>query len=75
MASSATEAGTGVINQTTEVAGEVAERSAGLGSSLLETIADTVSSVSPNDANSSPITVADAPNRRLRSGRTGTAIE
>ena len=36
---------------------------------------DTVSSVTPNDANSSPIIVGDAPSRRLRSGSTGTAIE
>ena len=36
---------------------------------------DTVSSVTPNDAKSSPITVGDAPSRRLRSGSTGTAIE
>ena len=36
---------------------------------------DTVSSVTPNDANKSPIVVGDAPSRRLRSGSTGTAIE
>ena len=36
---------------------------------------ETVSSVTPNDANSNPIIVGDAPSRRLRSGSTGTAIE
>ena len=36
---------------------------------------ETVSSVTPNDANSRPIMVGDAPRRRLRSGSTGTAIE
>ena len=36
---------------------------------------DTPSSVTPNDANSRPMTVGDAPSRRVRSGRTGTAIE
>src|SRR2546428_1667438 len=36
---------------------------------------ETVSSVTPNDANSNPIVVGDAPSRRLRSGNTGTAIE
>ena len=36
---------------------------------------ETVSSVTPNDPNSSPMTVGDAPSRRLRSGRTGMAIE
>ena len=36
---------------------------------------DTVSSVTPNDANSSPIIVGDAPSLRLRSGSTGTATE
>src|SRR5207247_1771321 len=34
---------------------------------------DTVRSVTPNEANSSPMTVGDAPSRRLRSGSTGTA--
>ena len=36
---------------------------------------DTASSVTPNDANSRPIIVGDAPSLRLRSGSTGTAIE
>jgi hypothetical protein len=36
---------------------------------------DTVSSVTPNEANSSPITVGDAPSFRLRSGSTGAATE
>src|SRR5262249_12794737 len=36
---------------------------------------DTVSSVTPNDANRNPIIVGDAPSRRLKSGSTGTAIE
>ena len=36
---------------------------------------ETVSSVRPNDANSKPIVVGEAPSRRLRSGSTGTAIE
>src|ERR671934_1858087 len=36
---------------------------------------ETVSSVTPNDAKSSPIIVGDAPSRPLRSGRTGTAME
>src|SRR5205807_9647100 len=34
---------------------------------------DTVTSVTPNDANTSPIIVGDAPNRRLKSGSTGIA--
>src|SRR5437870_3588481 len=36
---------------------------------------ETANNVTPNDANSKPITVGDAPNCRLRCGRTGTAIE
>ena len=36
---------------------------------------DTVSSVTPNDANSRPIVVGDAPSLWLRSGSTGTATE
>ena len=36
---------------------------------------DTVSSVTPNEANSSPIIVGDAPSFRLKSGSTGTATE
>ena len=36
---------------------------------------DTVSSVTPNDANSNPIIVGDAPSFRLKSGSTGIAIE
>ena len=36
---------------------------------------ETVSSVTPNDAKRNPITVGDAPSRRLRSGNTGTATE
>ena len=36
---------------------------------------DTVSSVTPKEANRNPITVGDAPSRRLRSGSTGTATE
>ncbi len=36
---------------------------------------DTVSSVTPNDANSSPIIVGDAPSLLPRSGSTGTATE
>ena len=36
---------------------------------------DTVSSVTPKEANSRPTIVGEAPRRRLRSGRTGTATE
>ena len=36
---------------------------------------ETASTVTPNDANSKPIIVADAPSLRLKSGSTGTAIE
>src|SRR5215510_16391449 len=36
---------------------------------------DTANSVTPKEANSSPISVGDAPNCRLKCGRTGTATE
>ncbi len=36
---------------------------------------ETMSSVTPNDANSSPIIVGEAPSFRLKSGSTGTATE
>ena len=36
---------------------------------------ETTSSVTPNEANSRPMTVGEAPSRSVRSGRTGTAIE
>jgi hypothetical protein len=36
---------------------------------------ETVRSVTPKDANRKPMSVGDAPSRRVRSGRTGTAIE
>jgi len=34
-----------------------------------------MSSVTPNDANNSPIIVGEAPSFRLKSGSTGTATE
>jgi hypothetical protein len=36
---------------------------------------ETIKSDTPNDENRRPIVVGDAPSLRLRSGRTGTAIE